>query len=349
MAETPLAPFLSVVVCVYNDERHVGACLRSLTRQTYPRERYEIIAVDDGSTDSSGRILRETKGVHCFRQENRGPSAARNYGVLHARGEIVVFTDSDCEAAPDWLEELVRAHWQAASPRIAAVGGRQKGHPDDGPFAKKVDAFLTAVGFIGDYVKSFDSVREVSHNASCNASYRADLLREAGGFREGLFPGEDVDLDRRLRDRGYAVLFTPHAVVSHHRADTRKRWRRMLFRYGRSSADNVLIHGFFRTIQAVPAAVFLALALLPAFFSLSLRAGMLYALSLVCAAGAVVTLLARRSGLPLHGAALLTAETGLYFCAGFWKRIAASSALSFDRRKALERLHYGRKVREGRI
>ncbi|MCC6347495.1 MAG: glycosyltransferase [Nitrospirales bacterium] len=349
MDETRFPPFLSVVVCVYNDERHIGACLRSLAHQTYPRERYEIIAVDDGSTDNSGRAMREAEGVLCLRQENRGPSAARNHGVLHARGEIVVFTDSDSEAAPDWLEKIVQTYRQAASPRIAAVGGRQKGHPEDDPFARKVDAFLTAVGFIGDYVKSFDSVREVSHNASCNASYRADILRAAGGFREGLFPGEDVDLDRRLRDRGYALLFTPDAVVCHHRVDTRKRWRRMLFRYGRSSADNVVIHGFFRRIQAVPVAALLALALLPVFFSLSAWAGILYALSLFFVACGTVTGLARKSGLPLWDAFLFTAETGLYFCAGFWAGIAAFSARPFDRRKALEKLHYGRKVREGRI
>ncbi|MBZ0156858.1 MAG: glycosyltransferase [Alphaproteobacteria bacterium] len=349
MGETLSLPFLSVIVCVYNDEKHIGACLRSLAQQTYPREHYEIIAVDDGSTDTSGRILRETEGVLCLRQENRGPSAARNYGVLHARGGIVVFIDSDCEADPDWLAGIVQAYRQAASPRIAAVGGRQKGHPGDDPFARKVDAFLTAVGFIGDYVKSFETVREVTHNASCNASYRADTLREAGGFREGLFPGEDVDLDRRLRDRGYALLFIPHAVVYHHRADTRKRWRRMLLRYGQASADNVLIHGFFRMIQAVPVAALLAFALIPVFFSLSVRAGMLYTLSLFCAAGITVTGLARRSGLPLRDAALFTVETGLYFCTGFWARIAACSARPFDKRKVLEGLYYERKTREGRI
>jgi len=309
---------VSVIVCVYNDESYIGACIESLLRQTYPKDQYEIIVVDDGSTDGTAQIVnqivRSYSIVAYIYQENKGPSRARNRGIEMATGEFVAFIDSDCEAVPDWLERLIGCFAEG----VASVGGMQFGHPQDNEFAKKVDAFLRAVGIIGDYVKPHRELREVSHNASCNSSYRASLIREVGGFRDGLFPGEDVDLDRRLRDKGYKILFTPHAVVYHHRPDNRQKWHRMLLRYGQSSADNLILHGPFRLIQIIP----ILLPIMVIMFSLfTVISPLLTTLSTVLITAGVIFWVKVRSSLSIKDTIVFSTETILIFCKGFWWRM----------------------------
>jgi len=257
--EPPL-PSVSVVVCTYNDEKVIGECLKALMGQSFPG--IELIVVDDGSTDRTPRILEEFEGIRHFRQPNGGPSAARNLGILEATGDFVCFIDSDCRAASDCVERLIAGHRSAGSECCCGVGGRQEGHPEDPSFARRVDRFLSSVGFIGDYVKPYSGPRIVGHNAACNVSYRRQPLVEVGGFRVGMFPGEDVDLDRRLGNGGWTVRFVPDAVVFHHRPVRFRGFLRMLWNYGRASADNVAIHGFFRQVQLIPLiAVALAIAL----------------------------------------------------------------------------------------
>jgi glycosyltransferase involved in cell wall biosynthesis len=253
-------PRVSVVVCTYNDEDYIGECVDALLAQTYPRNLLELIVVDDGSTDRTPDILRRYERVRYLWQRNQGPSAARNLGIVNATGEYVCFTDSDCRVAPGWVEHLIAAQRRGEAPDCCGAGGRQAGHPDDPPFARQVDRFLSAVGFIGDYVKPHMAAQKVGHNASCNTSYLRQALLEVGGFRIGMFPGEDVDLDRRLADQGWTVWFTPDAVVFHHRPAGWVGLIRMLRSYGRASADNVTIHGFFREIHFVPFAVVTLLA-----------------------------------------------------------------------------------------
>jgi GT2 family glycosyltransferase len=308
--------FVSVVVCVYNDEAYIKDCLISLTRQTYPDDRYEIIVVDDGSTDRSGEIVRSFSDITYIWQQNLGPSAARNTGIQVSRGDLIAFTDSDCVACETWLESLARCFEHASEEHaVAGVGGAQRGHPADGEFAQKVQAFLRAVGFVGDYVKPYSEVREVSHNASCNSSYRAEFLRRVGGFREHMYPGEDVDLDRRLRNLGYAIIFTPHALVYHHRPSARKEWLRMLRNYGKASAQNLLFHGPFRVVQVIP--VFLVLAICILSVSLCLWPGPSLCVATVTVA-MVLIVLKKRSRLGLWDTTRFATETLLFFCLGYF-------------------------------
>lgn len=241
---------VSVVVAMYNAEMHISECIRSLLRQDFPKERYEVIVVDDGSTDSSPGVIRRFPEVTYIRQENSGPSAARNRGINISRGDFVAFVDSDCICPLDWLRRMLGSIEEDIT--VAGVGSSQVSAGDETPYGKKVQAFLEITGFAGGYMKSGKGVRETDHNPSCNVIYRKLPLIEAGGFRDGLFPGEDVDLDRRLRKTGYRILFFPDAPVQHYRPPNTLSWYRMLFRYGRSSGDNVRIHGFFRVHHYMP-------------------------------------------------------------------------------------------------
>ncbi|MBF0188076.1 MAG: glycosyltransferase [Magnetococcales bacterium] len=315
---------VSVVVCVYNDADYLEACLQSLGIQSYPAAWTEILVVDDGSTDGSGEVAERFHGVRLIRQENQGPATARNRGVQQARGRWVAFIDSDCEAEPDWLEKLVAALPELENPPshgVVAMGGAQKGHSDDPPLAREIDGFLTAIGFIGDYVKPHRQATPVGHNASCNVLYHRRTFLRVGGFRLGVFPGEDVELDRRISLAGGRIHFTPNALVHHHRVNTWAAWRRMLIAYGRASADNVRLHGIFRIIQLIPLLLLPMAAgwgILMAWWPVTAWSVLAVTL-LVCGGGAVR--ISRGSGVPMGRFLLFSAMTATLFTWGFWNRL----------------------------
>jgi len=97
---------VSVIIPAYNEESTIESCLKSLLNQTIEKDTYELIVVDDGSTDSTPEIIKRYP-VKLFRQENSGPATARNLGAKNSSGEIILFTDADCIADPNWIEEMI--------------------------------------------------------------------------------------------------------------------------------------------------------------------------------------------------------------------------------------------------
>src|SRR6266705_3161626 len=128
-------PKVSVVVCAYNAESTMAACLESLRDLRYPA--YEIVVVDDGSPERTGHIVDEYDDFHVIHQENKGLSAARNVGIAASTGDIIAFTDSDCVVDPDWLHYLVATFLTSGK---AAVGGPNLPPPEDSVVASCVAA-----------------------------------------------------------------------------------------------------------------------------------------------------------------------------------------------------------------
>src|SRR5207247_2904335 len=181
-------PKVSSVVACYNGASTLKPCLESLTRLAYPN--YEVILVDDGSTDSTPEIAKEFPGVRCIRQDNHGLSVARNTGIAAATGEIVAFTDSDCRADADWLYYLVG---DLLSGQWAGVGGHNFLPPDDSSVAAAV---MAAPGGPA-HVMLTD--REAEHPPGCNMAVHQWAREELGGldhvFREC---GDNVPVCRAL-------------------------------------------------------------------------------------------------------------------------------------------------------
>ena len=139
-ADVPLArncswPKISVIVCTYNGARTLAECLYGLHKLNYPN--FEVIVVNDGSTDNSAAIATEF-GVRVISTDNRGLSSARNTGCEAATGEIVAYIDDDAYPDPDWLTYLAASFSRARSPMPAAVGGPNIPPPTDGPSAQCV-------------------------------------------------------------------------------------------------------------------------------------------------------------------------------------------------------------------
>src|SRR5262245_34414602 len=200
-------PRVSVVVCSYNGAGTLVSCLESLGRLNYPD--YEVILVDDGSTDATPEIAARFPSVRTHRQSNRGLSYARNVGMNLATGEIVAYTDSDCVADEDWLYYLVAKLLQSGA---SAVGGPNLLPTNDGPVA----ACVSASPGTPAHILIDDEVAE--HIPGCNMAFWSDRLRALGGFDPVYTKaGDDVDVCWRLQADGERIVFSPAAMVWHHR------------------------------------------------------------------------------------------------------------------------------------
>ncbi|MFC1851613.1 glycosyltransferase [candidate division CSSED10-310 bacterium] len=252
-------PRVSIIIPVYNGETTLKACLDSLLNLDYPSSELDIILVDDGSSDSTPQIGKQFQ-VRLLTTAHEGPSTARNLGIKHAQGDFVAFTDADCIVDPQWIKELLTGFPDDET--IASVGGCQRAVPDDPPFANRIQQLLELLDFLGGYTKGHQKITPVEHNPSCNVMYRKKCLFAVGGFLPGLFPGEDVELDYRLRRQGYTLLYQPEAIVYHHRPRTYRHFFRMIFGYGKGSGGFILRrYGLIRPFQLFfPLFLFLFLA-----------------------------------------------------------------------------------------
>jgi len=107
MADIPRQVYPSVIIPTYNGADKIGRCLASLRGQDYPAS-FEVIVVNDGSTDRTLEVLKQFPEVRVLTQANAGPAAARNRGAKEASGDLIVFTDDDCEPLPNWLTEMLK-------------------------------------------------------------------------------------------------------------------------------------------------------------------------------------------------------------------------------------------------
>ena len=228
--EAPFAPSvpwprMSVVVCTYNGSRTIRDCCEGLRRLAYPD--YEVIVVDDGSTDTAGAIARDYD-VRLIRTPNRGLACARNTGLAAATGEIVAYLDDDAYPDPHWLTYLAATFLSTSH---AGVGGPNIAPLGDGPIAECVARAP------GGPVHVLVSDREAEHIPGCNMAFRKSCLEAIGGFDPQFrTAGDDVDVCWRLQERGWTLGFHPAAMVWHHRRNSLRTYWRQQIGYGRAEA-----------------------------------------------------------------------------------------------------------------
>ncbi len=271
-------PSVSVIIAVKDSQDTIRAAIGSVLGLEYPG--FDVIVVDDGSKDLTPVIIREfgDKIRVISHPTPRGPAFSRNEAVRSSGADIVAFTDGDCIVEKNWLSELVKGF---SGGNAISCGGAQQLPDDATPFERDVFEFMRRVGFVTEYVKNSAKagISRVGHNPSCTVAYLREAFLRVGGFPEGLWPGEDVELDYRLSREGYIHMFNPKAVVRHYRPKNFKSFLSMMLRYGRVQGILVRMHGFFRPVHYVP--------LLFTVFFLFLF-WMLGALPVICAACIVV-------------------------------------------------------------
>ncbi len=213
-------PLYSVIVPAYQAAGSLRSCLEALCAQTVARESYEVIVVDDGSTDATATIARDA-GVSVITQPNAGPAAARNRGAAAAQGE---FTDADCAPVPGWISALVTPF---SDPSVAGAKGayltRQR---------SAVPRFTQL-----EYQERYDRMagREtIDFIDTYSAAYRRDVFLANSGF-DSVFPTasvEDQELSFRLAEKGYRLVFAPDAQVYHRHNPTVRAYVRRKFYIG---------------------------------------------------------------------------------------------------------------------
>ncbi len=229
----PRTPSVSVVVGCYNGGRTLKACLESLEKLRYPD--FEVIVVDDGSTDDTAQVASAYKSVRLIQHTtNMGLSVARNTGIEASRGEIIAFTDADCRVDEDWLYYVVGDLLRG---NFAGMGGHNLLPPDDSWIAAAV---MVSPGGPAHVMKS-DRLAE--HIPGCNMAFYAWALRDIGGF-DPMFrkAGDDVDVCWRLLERGLKIGFSPAGFVWHYRRSTVGAYLRQQYGYGEAEALLVRKH-----------------------------------------------------------------------------------------------------------
>ncbi|CAN5789357.1 hypothetical protein BH24GEM1_BH24GEM1_21320 [soil metagenome] len=224
-----MLPSISIVIPTYSRPKQLAVCLQSLSMLDYPRDRLEVIVVDDGGEtplDSVVAPFRSALTLSLLRQPNAGPGAARNAGAERARGEYLAFTDDDCLPEPGWLAEMVRALSQA---REGMVGGTT--------INAAPNLYATTSQLIVDVVYRHYNADPLTARfvASNNMALPARGFREIGGFDPAFRTAEDRDLCDRWLHRGGRIVHVPTARVNHARPMNARAYCRQHFAYGRGA------------------------------------------------------------------------------------------------------------------
>ncbi|BBL80594.1 hypothetical protein RxyAA322_24480 [Rubrobacter xylanophilus] len=271
-------PSVTVVVPARGRPRETRACVASLLALDYPRDLLEVLVVDDASEPPLARALAGLP-VRVLRLERRaGPSAARNLGLREARGEVVAFTDNDCEVSPGWLRALVAP---LCEPGVEVVGGRVLSPRPEGALgAFEAVRSPLDMGPSGGRVGLEEAV---SYLPSCNLAADRRALLKLGGFDEGMELGEDVDLVWRAVRAGLGVRYEPSARVVHRHRTRLGAFLRRRADYGSSEADLQLRHPEAGRRMMLPVSGLFWLAALGALARSRRAAVLLAALSLLLA------------------------------------------------------------------
>ena len=213
-------PKVSVIVPHYRDLASLDLCLRALAVQTYPREDLEVIVADNASPEGEAAVAAAIAGrARLVIVPDKGAGPARNGGVASARGDILAFTDCDCQPEPDWLAQGV-----LALERFDVVGGRVKVLVHDPAAPTPTEAFERVFAFNNQAY-----VSKKGFTVTANLFCARALFQKVGGFRVGV--SEDLEWSHRARDAGFRIGYAAEAAVGHPARRTwpelESKWRRL--------------------------------------------------------------------------------------------------------------------------
>ena len=218
---------LSIVVPVHNTAAHLERCIEALLGQDYPRDQYEILMVDNNSTDGSAGILARAQGVRALSEPKQGSYAARNRAVREARGELLAFTDSDCAPDAGWLRAIAAG---LAEPAVQIVLGRRRPARDTG-----------LIRLLADYENKKDEhvfasrSPELYYGFTNNMGMRRSTFEAYGPFVERPRGSDTIFVRRVVEGEGCAAAaYLPSMRVAHHEMNGIRTYYGKMFTYGRS-------------------------------------------------------------------------------------------------------------------
>ncbi|MDD5255172.1 MAG: glycosyltransferase [Candidatus Omnitrophica bacterium] len=232
---------MTIVIPTYNRVQGLKVCLESIGMQDYPRDKFEVVVVDDSPAKESVALVEAMRPQSGFAlisltQDHRGPAAARNAGIRQSRGELIGFIDDDCVMEQGWIKSMVDAHRH--NPAVVAVGGVTVSAKETPPLL--VSQFLAN----GAIEVGIEGKRQIIFFPTCNVSFKREVFA-AFGFDE-TFPypgGEDLDFFWRLFKQGYVFLQEKNARVIHYRREGMVYFTKQAYIYGRGNLLVQHLHG----------------------------------------------------------------------------------------------------------
>lgn len=214
-------PYLSIIICTYNRQKFIYACLDCLARQTLPFQQWEAIVVDNNSTDRSAQIVKDFIAQHPglpFRyvfEGQQGLSFARNRGIAESRGDVIVYIDDDVETKPHYLQVIY--NFMKSHPQAAGMGGKTLPKFSEGPPPTWLSPYMAGItGTIdrGNEVKKFGG--RMKYPSGCNMIYRKAILQQAGGFNNELKArADDKYIYEKVSKLNDEVWYVPQAFSLH--------------------------------------------------------------------------------------------------------------------------------------
>lgn len=236
---------ISVVIATCNRASLLASCLEAFSRQDYDRQLFEVIVINDGSTDGTETFLtcfkKNTGLIFQFvNQENKGVAYSRNIGIDRAQGRYIAFTDDDCIVPENWLSRIA-ALWEVAEPTIGGLGGPLDSRPGRN-YVSRYTQFLDEFNYIpvlGNWwitprhKSKLFSGSKIAYLRTSNAAFKRQYLKEVGGFDINFRKpgGEDPDLCYRMLNLGVIFCFDKDLVVLHNSRDSLRSYFRSMKNY----------------------------------------------------------------------------------------------------------------------
>lgn len=242
---------ISVIVPVFNAEETLLECLSALSVNINGFT--EIIIVDNASTDKSFAICEDFKHSHpnlrirVLKEAIRGPSAARNSGASHAKGEWLIFTDADCVPSPTWIPDYAV---QFSESRLGAIAGCILPYPPSN-LVQKATSLFTLPPITNQSTHSSSDLREGFY-PTANFAVKKEVFDLVGGFNNSLRYGEDHELCHKIYSAGYRIKAIENAGVQHIHRSTLKGILKQAFGFGSSHPFELRHFTSGRTILAAP-------------------------------------------------------------------------------------------------
>lgn len=214
-------PELSIVICTYNRDPFIRRSLECLFRQTLPADRYEVIVVDNHSTDDTAAIVQQFKADHpqaplrYVFEAQKGLSFARNRGLAEAQAPVITYVDDDAEAVEGFAEAVLR--FMQSHPHVDGLGGKVVPvYPGSGEPAWMNKYLNGFVGSVDHGATPLPFNEKMKYPAGCNMTYRKSILQRAGGFNNQLtFRSDDKYIFFKVKEAGATVYYLPEALVYH--------------------------------------------------------------------------------------------------------------------------------------
>jgi len=228
---------ISVIIPSYNSEKTMGNCIKAIQSQSIKNyeleekesgsvrinQKIEIIVVDDGSSDKTADIVKSFRTVKFFKRTHKGPASSRNFGAKMARGDILLFTDSDCEPDKNWIAEMTEPFKKDKS--VVGVSGTYRTRQNE------IIARFAQYEIEARHAKMAD-MKSIDFIGTFSAGYRKEIFQKFGGFDESFSTsaGEDPELSFRMAEAGLKMVFAPKAIVYHTHPNTLMKYLRQKFR-----------------------------------------------------------------------------------------------------------------------